>query len=134
LGQELRYPCPYFPFLHGLDGQGTYPVWFLGLRVLIPGSLFSVGESYRVLGREARGYLARHSHRLDLANVFILLFPRRPAVIAGMLLALAGVSLAKDTPASDALRPPDALNQAAFEHYYDLEYDAAIRDLERIWR
>jgi len=27
---------------------------------------------------------------------------------------------------------PDPLNQAAFEHYYNLDYDAAIQDFERI--
>ena len=30
------------------------------------------------------------------------------------------------------LRPADPLNQAAFEHYYNLDYDAAIQDFERI--
>ncbi|MFY9904576.1 MAG: hypothetical protein WAK62_05485 [Terriglobales bacterium] len=34
--------------------------------------------------------------------------------------------------ASSALRPSDPLNQAAFEHYYNLDLDAAIQDFERI--
>ena len=29
-------------------------------------------------------------------------------------------------------RPPDVLNQAAFDRYYNLDYDAAIQDFERI--
>jgi hypothetical protein len=46
-------------------------------------------------------------------------------------LVLAGVCLAAD-PVSTAFRPSDPLNQAAFEHYYNLDYDAAIQDFERI--
>jgi tetratricopeptide (TPR) repeat protein len=54
-----------------------------------------------------------------------------------MLLVLAQVCLAADPAASTALRPPDLrpsdpLSQAAFEHYYNLDYDAAIQDFERI--
>jgi tetratricopeptide (TPR) repeat protein len=48
------------------------------------------------------------------------------------LLALAQVCLAADPAGTAALRPPDPLNQAAFEHYYNLDYDAAIQDFERI--
>src|SRR6202171_3469234 len=49
-----------------------------------------------------------------------------------MLLVLAQVCLAADPSISIALRPPDALNSAAFEHYYNLDYDAAVQDFERI--
>jgi tetratricopeptide (TPR) repeat protein len=49
-----------------------------------------------------------------------------------MLLVLAGVRLAADPGVSTPLRPADPLNQAAFEHYYNLDYDAAIQDFERI--
>jgi hypothetical protein len=49
-----------------------------------------------------------------------------------MLLVLAQVCLAADPSISIAFRPPDALNQAAFEHYYNLDYDAAVQDFERI--
>ena len=52
-----------------------------------------------------------------------------PAVI---LLALVQAFLAADASVSTPLRPPDPLNQAAFEHYYNLDYDAAIQDFERI--
>jgi hypothetical protein len=48
------------------------------------------------------------------------------------LLVLAQVCLAADPAGTAALRPPDALNQAAFGHYYNLDYDAAIQDFERI--
>jgi tetratricopeptide (TPR) repeat protein len=41
---------------------------------------------------------------------------------------LAGDSVGASTP----FRPSDPLNQAAFEHYYNLDYDAAIQDFERI--
>ena len=49
-----------------------------------------------------------------------------------MLLVLAEVCLATDPAVSVPLRPADPLNQAAFEHYYNLDYDAAIQDFERI--
>jgi tetratricopeptide (TPR) repeat protein len=53
------------------------------------------------------------------------------------LLALAQVCLAADPAVSTAFRPPDLrpadpLNQAAFEHYYNLDHDASIQDFERI--
>ena len=40
--------------------------------------------------------------------------------------------MAADPPASTALRPADPLNQAAFDHYYNLDHDAAIQDFEKI--
>jgi len=43
-----------------------------------------------------------------------------------MPLILATVCLAAD------FRPADPLNQAAFDHYYNLEYDVAIQDFEKI--
>ena len=54
-----------------------------------------------------------------------------------MLLVLAQVCLAADPEVSPAFRPTDfrpsdPLNQAAFEHYYNLDYDAAIQDFEKI--
>jgi len=54
-----------------------------------------------------------------------------------MLLVLASACLAADPAASTPFRPTDfrpsdPLNQAAFEHYYNLDYDAAIQDFERI--
>jgi len=55
---------------------------------------------------------------------------------------LTAVCLAADPAVSTAFRPADfrptdfrpndPLNQAAFEHYYNLDYDAAIQDFERI--
>jgi tetratricopeptide (TPR) repeat protein len=74
--------------------------------------------------------------------VFFFLFRHRPALTAIMVLVLApfyltAVSMAADPAFSAAfhptdLRPNDPLNQAAFEHYYNLDYDAAIQDFERI--
>src|SRR5271169_5768782 len=49
-----------------------------------------------------------------------------------MLLVPAPVWLGADPAVSTVLRPPDPLNQAAFEHYYNLDYDAAIQDFEHI--
>jgi tetratricopeptide (TPR) repeat protein len=49
-----------------------------------------------------------------------------------MLLVLASACLASDPAALTPFRPSDSLNQAAFEHYYNLDYDAAIQDFERI--
>jgi len=54
-----------------------------------------------------------------------------------ILLVLAQACLGADPAVSAAIRPPDLrpadpLNQAAFEHYYNLDLDAAIQDFERI--
>ncbi len=64
--------------------------------------------------------------------MLFLLFRLRPALTAIALLALVQVCLAADPAVSTVLRPPDPLNQAAFEHYYNLEHDAAIQDFEKI--
>jgi len=64
--------------------------------------------------------------------VLFLLFRHRPALTAITLLVLAQICLASDPAFSTAFRPPDPLNQAAFEHYYSLDYDAAVQDFERI--
>src|SRR5208282_5044033 len=53
------------------------------------------------------------------------------------MLVLAQACLAADPTVSAAIRPPDLrpadpLNQAAFEHYYNLDHDAAVQDFERI--
>jgi hypothetical protein len=47
-------------------------------------------------------------------------------------MVLAQACLAAAPPISTALRPPDPLNSAAFEHYYNIDYDAAVQDFERI--
>ena len=54
-----------------------------------------------------------------------------------MLLVFAQVCLAADLAVSTAFRPTDfrpsdPLNQAAFEHYYNLDSDAAVQDFEKI--
>ena len=60
-------------------------------------------------------------------------FPwHRPFLTAIILLILASLARAADSSQSVPLRPSDPLNQAAFEHYYNLDYDAAIQDFERI--
>ena len=51
-------------------------------------------------------------------------------VLAPVLLA--NFCLAADPAVSTPLRPSDPLNQAAFEHYYNLDQDAAIQDFEKI--
>ena len=58
---------------------------------------------------------------------------RRPALLAVVLLGLACICPGADMASSSAnFRPNDALNPPAFEHYYNLEYDAAVQDFERI--
>jgi tetratricopeptide (TPR) repeat protein len=59
-------------------------------------------------------------------------FRRRPVLIAIVLLVSARLCPAAETAPSSSFRPSDPLNQAAFEHYYNLDYDAAIQDFERI--
>jgi hypothetical protein len=64
--------------------------------------------------------------------VFFLLSRHRPAFIAIILLVLVRTCLAAAPTISTALRPPDPLNSAAFEHYYNVDYDAAVQDFERV--
>jgi tetratricopeptide (TPR) repeat protein len=74
--------------------------------------------------------------------VFVFLFRHRPALTAVILLVLAQLYLAEVCLAADPavsadsrppdFRPADPLNQSAIEHYYNLDYDAAIQDFERI--
>ena len=69
--------------------------------------------------------------------MLLSLFRHRLARTAILLLAVAKACLAADPAASTAphaadLRPSDPLNQAAFDHYYNLDYDAAIQDFEKI--
>ncbi|MFZ1131762.1 MAG: hypothetical protein WBV31_20290 [Terriglobales bacterium] len=65
------------------------------------------------------------------------LFRYRPVLIVFLLPALAQIGRAADPAVSTVsrpveFRPADPLNQAAFEHYYNLDYDAAIQDFEKI--
>ncbi|HEY4843848.1 MAG TPA: hypothetical protein VIH78_17895 [Terriglobales bacterium] len=60
------------------------------------------------------------------------LLRRRPAFAVFILLLFAQRCLAAEPLVSSALRPSDPLNQAAFEHYYNLDHDAAIQDFEKI--
>jgi tetratricopeptide (TPR) repeat protein len=69
--------------------------------------------------------------------VLFFLSRHRPALTAIMVLVLApfyltALSMAADPAVSTAFHPLDPLNQAAFEHYYNLDYDAAIQDFEKI--
>jgi hypothetical protein len=56
----------------------------------------------------------------------------RPALSATLPLVLAMVCAAADAPAQISYRPPDPLNQVAFERLYNLDYDASIQDFEKI--
>jgi len=58
-------------------------------------------------------------HRLAWTAIILLVF----------IVVLAGVCPAADFT---ALHPSDPLNQQAFEHYYNLDYDAAVQDFEKI--
>ncbi len=57
---------------------------------------------------------------------------RRRALIAGSLLILVGVCAARDPAAQTFFRPADPQNQVAFEHLYNLDYDAAVQDFEKV--
>jgi hypothetical protein len=65
-------------------------------------------------------------------SVSFFLSRHRPAFIAIILLVLVQTCLAAAPPTATAFRPPDPLNSAGFEHYYNLDYDAAVQDFERI--
>jgi tetratricopeptide (TPR) repeat protein len=45
---------------------------------------------------------------------------------------VAELCFASDVTVSSITRPPDPLNQAVIEHYYNLELDAAVQDFEKI--
>jgi len=64
--------------------------------------------------------------------VLFLLCRHRSALTAVILLILAQVCLAADPSISTSFRPADPLNPAAFDHYYNLDYDAAIQDFQKI--
>ncbi|MBI1740563.1 MAG: hypothetical protein HYR57_06750 [Candidatus Koribacter versatilis] len=48
------------------------------------------------------------------------------------MLVLAGVCVAADPATQTVFRPADPQNQAAFERLYNLDYDAAIQDFEKV--
>jgi len=64
--------------------------------------------------------------------VSFILSRHRPAFTAIILLVIVQTCLAAAPPIPTAFRPPDPLNSAAFEHYYNIDYDAAVQDFERI--
>jgi hypothetical protein len=64
--------------------------------------------------------------------VLFTLFWYRPVFAAAILLCFAHCCLAAAPPSSTVFRPDDPQNPAAFEHYYNLDYDAAIQDFEHI--
>ena len=64
--------------------------------------------------------------------MFLFLPRHRPAFIVIILLVLVRTCLAAAPTVSTGFRPPDALNSAAFDHYYNVDYDAAVQDFERI--
>ena len=39
---------------------------------------------------------------------------------------------AVDAPPPTTFRPADPLNQAAFDRFYNLDYDAAVQDFEKV--
>ena len=63
-------------------------------------------------------------------RLILALLVLAPLVLVAVFLA--NFCLAADPPVSTPLRPSDPLNQAAFEHYYNLDHDAAIQDFEKI--
>jgi hypothetical protein len=63
----------------------------------------------------------------------VALTPRiRPAVLAVLLLAGVESCLAADPSAQITYRPADPLNQTAFQRLYDLDYEGAIQDFEKV--
>jgi hypothetical protein len=72
--------------------------------------------------------------RVNWKSVLLSLSRHGPVLIAVVLLVFASACLAADSAGSSSspFRPSDPLNQAAFEHYYNLDYDGAIQDFERI--
>jgi hypothetical protein len=79
--------------------------------------------------------LASVRSRLRLVSPAVIplaLALRGLAIVVLALVAPAKVSQAAGPAASSSLRPADPLNQAAVEHYYNLDHDAAVQDFEKI--
>jgi tetratricopeptide (TPR) repeat protein len=64
--------------------------------------------------------------------VLYFLSRHRPVLTVVLLLVSVRVCRAADAAVLTGFRPPDPLNQPACEHYYNLDYDPAIQDFERI--
>jgi tetratricopeptide (TPR) repeat protein len=84
------------------------------------------------LGGSSQRFFADGSDRLNLQSVLRSLFRHRLVLTAVILLVLGCACRAADPASSAPFRPADPLNQAAFEHYYNLDHDAAIQDFEKI--
>jgi tetratricopeptide (TPR) repeat protein len=56
----------------------------------------------------------------------------RPFLIALIVLSAAQACLAADVSVAIIYRPPDPLNQQAFDHLYNLDHDAAVQDFEKV--
>jgi len=56
----------------------------------------------------------------------------RPVLVGLLLVVLTGICAAADPAPQIVFRPADPQNQTAFEHFYDLDYDAAIQDFEKV--
>ena len=57
---------------------------------------------------------------------------RFPARLTALVLSLAGVCAAADSFPQTTFRPADALNQVAFDRLYNLDYDVAVQDFEKV--
>src|SRR5215813_14647862 len=53
-------------------------------------------------------------------------------MLVTVVIVLAGVCIAADSVSQIAFRPPDPLNQIAFERLYNLDYDTAVQDFEKV--
>lgn len=105
---RITRSAPKFPVLHDVRGRGYT----------------RLGSSACLGGRDPGSS--------KLSGVAFYSVWTRPAWPAIVLLVLAEACLAADPAAQIAYRPSDPLNQAAFEHFYNLDYDAAIQDLEKV--
>jgi tetratricopeptide (TPR) repeat protein len=56
----------------------------------------------------------------------------RPTLITVVLLTLPRLCTATDPLRQTTFRPADQQNQVAFEHLYNLDYDAAVQDFEKV--
>jgi len=58
--------------------------------------------------------------------------PARPALLAVLLFVLAGACAAADSAPVAVYRPADPQNQVAFDRLYNLDYDVAIQNFEKV--
>ncbi len=148
MGQDLLYTYRIFPFClkgivsgrtrFGSGGTSDQPSAIgydlsvgriFGAEQLTTCGCWGAGRQawVRVNWRCVASYLPRLRSFLSALIWLVLVFIC--ALVPG---SRAAFGRSGESPSGTVFRPADPLNQAAFEHYYNLDYDLAVQDFERI--